>query len=143
MKKLNKSKIAIIYIMLISTVILVIDSGIMALFRHWLKLTIPNLDKVGHFFGTGILTFLIINLLHKNDSSGFTLKIIMGIFFTTCVFTLEEFSQKYLLFRTFSYGDLAADNLGILVFTMLFLWIIKKEKYRNSKVLQIILSSKS
>ncbi len=131
MKNLNKYKITAIYILLIITIITVVDSGVTAGFRSWLKVAIPHLDKFGHFFGMGMLAFLLNNLFHKSKTSKITLASFAGVMIACPLSTIEEFSQKMLTYRSFSYGDLAANYLGIIVFTLVFFWVLKKEKIRK------------
>lgn len=135
MKNLNKYKITAIYILLIITIITVIDSGVTAGFRSWLKVAIPHLDKVGHFFGMGMLAFLLNNLFHKSNTSKITLASLAGVIIAFPLSTIEEFSQKMLTYRSFSYGDLAANYLGIITFTILFIFIIRKSNTNNITVL--------
>jgi len=136
MKKLNKYKITAIYISLIIIVILVVDSGFTSPFRNWLKVAIPHLDKVGHFLGMGMLAFLLNNMFHKSNSPKITLASLAGVIISLPIVTIEEYSQKYLAYRSFSYGDLAADYLGIASFTLMFLFLIKRKYTIKTKLLQ-------
>ena len=76
----------------------------------------PNGDKVGHFVLYGLLNFFITRAFLSSSPSrsrGWeTLSIGLILSF---VITLEEFSQKYFATRTFSYLDLFASLLGVLV----------------------------
>lgn len=115
---MNKYKILVIYLAIILLTIAVVDSGITVHFRHWLRIQIPNLDKLGHFLGMGILAFLLLNAFAKENQRS---RIILIILFTISLATMEEFSQKFLQYRSFQLWDLAANYLGILSFTILFL----------------------
>jgi len=117
---MNKYKILAFYLAIIVLTIAVVDSGITAHFRHWLHIQIPNLDKVGHFFGMGILAFLLLNAFAKENQRS---RIILIILFTISLATAEEFSQKLLQYRSFQLWDLAANYLGILSFSIAFLLI--------------------
>ncbi len=117
---MNKYKILAIYLAIIVLTIAVVDSGITSHFRHWLHLQIPNLDKVGHFFGMGMLAFLLLNAFAKENQGP---RIILIILFTISLATVEEFSQKLLQYRSFQLWDLAANYLGILSFSIAFLLI--------------------
>ena len=117
---MSKFKILTIYLIIITVVILVVDSGITANFRNWLHFKIPNLDKVGHFFGMGILSFLVLSVISKpTQKTVITPGIISGIILVVLAVTLEEFSQKYIPSRSFQYWDLVADYLGIGLFSLL------------------------
>lgn len=135
MKNLNKYKITAIYILIIIIVIVVVDSGLTSPFRNWLKVAIPHFDKVGHFFAMGMLAFLLNNMFHKSNSPKLTLASLAGVIISLPIVTLEEYSQKYLAYRTFSYGDLAADYLGIVSFTIMFLFLIKRKYTSKTKLL--------
>ena len=76
----------------------------------------PNGDKLGHFIIYGLLNFFItrafLSSLPSRTRGWVTLSIGMILSF---IITLEEFSQKYFASRTFSYLDLFASLLGVLV----------------------------
>ena len=76
----------------------------------------PNGDKLGHFILYGLLNFFItrafLTSLPSRTRGWVTLSIGMILSF---IITLEEFSQKYFASRTFSYLDLFASLLGVLV----------------------------
>ena len=97
MKVLNwkEHKLLILYSLGLIIVLAIVDSGMTASFRSWLGIQIPNLDKVGHFFGMGILAFLFlkafVNKNLKTHISKFILIIISMIFFVT----IEEFRHYY------------------------------------------------
>ncbi len=133
---MNKYKILAIYLIIFIAVILVVDSGITNNFRGWLRIQIPNMDKVGHFFGMGILSFLVLMAISKpQQKKAITPGIISGVLMVTLVVTLEEFSQKYIPSRSFQYWDLVADYLGILSFSTAYLLL---NKYQKTKILLTI-----
>ena len=76
----------------------------------------PNGDKVGHFVLYGLLNFFItrafLSSLPTRRGSWVTLSV--GLILALFV-ALEEFSQKYFDSRTFSYLDLFASFLGVIV----------------------------
>jgi glycopeptide antibiotics resistance protein len=133
---MNKYKILTVYFLTIATIIIVIDSGITAHFRDWLRIQIPNLDKVGHFFIMGIFTFLLLNAFAKDNKRGRTLLIIT---IAILMATIEEFSQKFLEYRSFQYWDLAANYLGITIFSILFS-ILKRKSINRKKDFQFYLN---
>ncbi|RLD66726.1 MAG: hypothetical protein DRI84_04145 [Bacteroidetes bacterium] len=130
---MNKYKILAIYLAIILFTIAVVDSGITVHFRQWLRIQIPNLDKLGHFLGMGILVFLLLNAFAKEKPKT---RIILIILFTISLATMEEFSQKLLQYRSFQLWDLAANYLGILSFSIAFL-LIKLSK--NLKLLESLI----
>ena len=130
---MSKYKILAIYLAIIILTIAVVDSGITSHFRHWLHIQIPNLDKVGHFFGMGMLVFLLLNAFAKENQRS---RIILIIFFTISLATVEEFSQKLLQYRSFQLWDLAANYLGILSFSVAFLIFQLTQLSKSSKLLE-------
>lgn len=126
--KLNRKQIAFAYTLAIILIIAIVNSGITADFRGWLKITIPNLDKVGHFLAMGLLAFLLNLAFHPKNEKRVRITSLLGSLLVLPLSTLEEFSQKHLTYRSFSYGDLAADYLGVMVFSLLFIYFIKSSK---------------
>ncbi len=133
---MNKYKILAIYLAIIILTIVVVDSGITSHFRHWLHVQIPNLDKVGHFLGMGILAFLLLNAFVKENQRS---RIIFIILFTISLATVEEFSQKLLQYRSYQLWDIAAYYLGITIFSILF-FVIKRKSINRKKDSQFYLN---
>ena len=126
--KLNRKQIAFAYTLAIILIIAIVNSGLTADFRGLLKITIPNLDKAGHFLAMGLLAFLLNLAFHPKNEKRVRITSLLGSLLVLPLCTLEEFSQKHLTYRSFSYGDLAADYLGIMVFSLLFIYFIKSSK---------------
>ncbi len=78
--------------------------------------THPRGDKFGHFFLMGILSFLVNVSLNASKIRVFSLDILKGSFIIWILVTLEEISQVFLQFRSFSFIDLACDYCGIFCF---------------------------
>ena len=117
---MTNKKLLFIYLIIIAITIAVIDSGITAPLREWLKVRVPYLDKAGHFTGMGLLAFLVLRTFGKHRNPGF---ILMMVFLVLGFATAEEFSQRFLHYRSFELWDLAANYLGILFFSLIFvLW---------------------
>lgn len=93
----------------IVTVIYAADRHLARGFFNWVQ-TIPLGDKAGHFVLMGTLAFLLNRALAgRTISPGVQLGgVIVAVFVVA-----EEFSQRWLPWRTFDYGDLLADFLGI------------------------------
>ncbi len=125
---MNKKKSLIIYIVLILGIILSVNTGAIYEFRKWLDFEFPINDKVAHFMGMGILAFLILRNYTKPISSVFTKNVLIPIIIVASFATIEEFSQRFLIFRSFDLKDLAANYLGILVFSGIFVLINRKPK---------------
>ncbi|MFK7833915.1 MAG: VanZ family protein [Winogradskyella sp.] len=78
--------------------------------------SIPNGDKVGHFFLFGMLT-LLLNFALKFKSINLWQKLPLGTVLVSVFVLLEELSQVFFPNRTLDIADLIADGLGILIFT--------------------------
>lgn len=74
---------------------------------------VPGVDKVGHFLLMGILSFLVNLLLKTKRVQISSLNILLGSLLVTFVVVLEELSQIFLIYRAFSWLDLAFDLGGI------------------------------
>ncbi|MCP4346900.1 MAG: trypsin [Desulfobacterales bacterium] len=77
---------------------------------------IPAGDKFGHFFLMGMLSFLVNISLNASKIRVFFLDILKGSFIIWILVTLEEISQVFLQFRSFSFIDLLCDYCGIFCF---------------------------
>lgn len=80
---------------------------------------IPYGDKAAHFLLLGGLAFLA-NLSWKNAVWTWKgVRFLKGTVVVATVVTLEEISQAFVPERTFSWGDLGADFVGIALATYL------------------------
>ena len=93
----------------ILTVIYAADRHLARGFFGWVQ-SIPFGDKAGHFVLMGTLAFLLNRALAgRTISPGVQLGgVIVAVFVVA-----EEISQRWLPWRTFDYGDLLADFVGI------------------------------
>lgn len=91
--------------------------------------SIPYGDKLGHFVLFGVLT-LLINLALNLKQVRLLVPIYIGTLLVTVFVVAEEVSQAFIPTRTFDYGDLMADALGIGAFTLLT-YLIGWVKARN------------
>ena len=78
-------------------------------------------DKIGHFFIFGVLALLLNIILDFRKV--YFIFLGSGIIFIGVL--AEEISQNFLENRTFDFGDLFSDFLGIFFLTFLFLKIKK------------------
>lgn len=125
---MNSKKIFAAYIIFTIATIAIVNSGITSELRNWLNIKIPLLDKIGHFFGMGILAFLVHNTFSKQVSTVIAPRFILGVISILIISTLEEYSQKYIDARTFQYLDLVANYLGIIFFSVLHIVINNNRK---------------
>lgn len=86
--KANKYNTLALYAIFMASIILIINTGLTIPVRSWLKIHIPFLDKVGHFFGMGILTFLALKASHKPQKKAITPRFILGIIAVTTFATI-------------------------------------------------------
>jgi polysaccharide biosynthesis protein VpsQ len=89
---------------------------------------IPYGDKLGHFFLMGGFS-LLLNLVLNARTFGFgKFNYLLGSLIAVAVVTLEEISQLFVAGRTFDWGDLVFDYLGIFVFGELARFICRRKK---------------
>jgi polysaccharide biosynthesis protein VpsQ len=77
---------------------------------------IPYFDKIAHFFLMGGFSFLVNLVLQARTFSVRKARFLLGTVIVLTVVTIEEISQIFVAGRSFDYGDLVADYLGILLF---------------------------
>lgn len=87
---------------------------------------IPFGDKIGHFFLMGIFALLL------NCSLNFkrVWRLSLGSLIVLVIVTIEEISQIFVRGRTFSWKDLVADFLGIIILGELGGLITKRYFFR-------------
>ena len=106
---------AVLFLLFIIGVIILADAGSLPKFIRVIY-DFPNGDKLGHFILYGLLNFFLtrafLSPLPRQRAGRVTLSVglILALFIT-----LEEYSQKYFASRTFSYLDLLASFLGVIV----------------------------
>ena len=76
---------------------------------------VPGGDKLGHFLLIGTLAFLVNATLHARRIQLGRLRPLLGSLLVTLVVSAEEFSQLFLVHRSFDLLDLTADYVGILI----------------------------
>jgi len=89
--------------------------------------SIPGLDKIGHFFLMGVLSFLINILLKAKKVRLLSLDFLLGSLVVLLVVTLEELSQIFLVYRAFSWLDLVFDLGGVVLGGQVAAWLKKKK----------------
>ncbi|MDN3652302.1 VanZ family protein [Thalassotalea ponticola] len=101
-----------------------------------LKRDLPFGDKIGHFMLFGGLAMLANFAVRFRHVAGFTW-LQYGSVAVLALSTLEEFSQIFITTRTFSLYDLAANFLGISLFTVLSIALGKAIPRYNQRLLQV------
>jgi len=107
--------IAALFLVFIIGVVILADAGVLSSYmRNFYGF--PYGDKIGHFVLFGLLNFFItrafLTSLPSRPRGWVTLSVglILALFIV-----LEEYSQKFFVTRTFSWLDLSASLLGVLV----------------------------
>ncbi len=108
-------KTAVLFLIFIIVIVILADVGSLPRFIHVLY-DFPNGDKLGHLILYGLLNFFLtrafLSSLPSRPRGWVTLSIGLILAF---FIALEEYSQKYFASRTFSYLDLLASFLGVIV----------------------------
>lgn len=81
--------------------------------------TIPNGDKIGHFFVMGTFAYLVNLLLECKTFKLGSLNVLKGSTIVFVFVLIEEITHMFIRTRTFSYFDLLSDILGIVAFGIL------------------------
>jgi VanZ family protein len=115
----------VLFSLIVLGIVVLADQGsaLLSFVRH-----IPAGDELGHFVLMGILSFLVNMSLSAARINVFSRSILKGSVFVAIVVTLEEMSQLFFEYRTFSLTDLACDYAGIFVFGQLAAWLIARRK---------------
>jgi len=116
----------VIYVFLLEVIIFIaIQKGT----RYLLNFVgnIPYGDKFGHFFLMGGFSFLLNLVLNARTFKLWKFKYLLGSLIVVIVVTIEEISQIFVRGRTFDWGDLVFDYLGIFVFGEIARLILKKK----------------
>ena len=108
-------------------VIVIVNLGKAPTVFPFLKL-IPWVDKIGHFLLMGILSFLLnINLSAQRIRILF-ITVLKGTAIVLFLVTLEECSQMFLRYRSFSLYDLGYSFAGIILFGMIASMVVARNK---------------
>jgi len=92
---------------------------------------IPYGDKLGHFLLMGFFALLLNLALDARIFSLWKFRYLLGSLIVFVIVTLEEISQKFVAGRTFDWGDLVVDYLGILIFGELARFIARRRADKN------------
>jgi VanZ family protein len=91
---------------------------------------VPFGDKIGHFLLAGIFSFLLNMVLGARRVSLGRINYLLGSLIALTIFTIEEISQIYIKGRTFDWGDLFFDYLGVYLFGELARIICERKALR-------------
>ena len=79
-------------------------------------------DKAVHFVVSGALAFFLDGALRRRMIGGPRIKVPLAIVVLIVPMGIEEYLQRYAIFRTSSLGDFAADFAGVVALTWLSRW---------------------
>lgn len=121
--------LAVFFTLFIIVIIVLADTGNLGILS--LVYYLPYGDKAGHFTLYGILAFLIDLALFRSFPfrSSQRIALVSGLILAVFI-GLEEFSQQFFAERTFSYKDLIASYLGLIVFS----WLALRTKRSGEKI---------
>ena len=116
---MNIRKITIGYIIFILIIVVIADQGdYLAILKDWVD-KIPYGDKGGHLILMGLLSLAVNLSFQCNQWRLGQRTFLKGSVIVIILVTLEEISQLFISNRTFDWGDLLSDYLGIWVFGQL------------------------
>jgi VanZ family protein len=95
--------------------------------------SVPGGDKVGHFLLMGTLALLLNLALSCRVIKVAGRAFLIGSLIALTLITIEEFSQRFVPYRTFDLVDLVADYSGVIIFSWLAV-VIRRNYYGRSEV---------
>lgn len=87
--------------------------------------TVKHFDKVGHFGTAGMLAFFLDGALGRRSLPVFGLAIPLAAIGVLVPSGIEEFVQRYAEYRSSTFGDFAADVIGVAILIPISRWIAK------------------
>ncbi len=132
--KINPASVKILticYIVLLAMIIFIADRKS----TRYLLDFIGNIrygDKLGHFVLMGFLSFFVNLVLQARTFGVGKVRYLLGSVIVLVLVTIEEFSQLFIRGRTFDWGDLIADSIGIIIFGEIARLIHQKFLSQNS-----------
>jgi VanZ family protein len=114
-KRKNKLRFLpiVLFFIFIIWIIVQADLGIDNPFVQFVH-QIPWGDKIGHIFIFACLTFLLNHALSYASFKLFRVKLLTGSMLIFCFALAEEFTQLFFPTRTFDFGDILSDLVGII-----------------------------
>lgn len=117
----------VVYIFILAVIIFLADRKGTRYLLNFVG-NIPFGDKLGHFFLMGGFSFLLNLVLDARTVNLWKLNYLLGSLIVLTVVTLEEISQIFIRGRTFDWGDLVFDYLGIFIFGELARFICRRRQ---------------
>ncbi len=125
MKSARIKILLVVYVFVLAVIIFLADRKGTSYLLDFVG-NIPFGDKLGHFCLMGGFSFLLNLVLDAKTFKFLKINWLFGSFIVLIVVTLEECSQIFIRGRTFDWGDLAVDYLGIFLFGELAKFICRR-----------------
>jgi VanZ family protein len=119
-----------IFILILISIVAIANLGLGPIYFPFIY-ELPGMDKVGHFILAGLLSYLVNRLFKGQLLDVLSIKVLKGSLIIILIVALEELSQLFLLYRAFSWLDLAFDLGGITLGGWLAVQAIKREQDRE------------
>ena len=100
-----------VFILVLILIVVIANLGLGSTYFPFIY-SIPGLDKIGHLFLMGVLSFLVNFLLKAKKVQILSFSFLLGSLVVILVVALEELSQLFLIYRAFSWLDLVFDLGG-------------------------------
>lgn len=107
--------LAFIYILILAGIIILANIRETQFIFQPLR-NLPFGDKIGHFCLMGCFSFVINLVLKARNFQIGKIRYLLGSLIVLIIVFIEECSQLFVRGRTFDWGDLVADFLGIMIF---------------------------
>ncbi len=115
-----------VFILVLILIVVIANLGLGSTYFPFIY-SIPGLDKIGHLFLMGVLSFLVNFLLKAKKVQILSFSFLIGSLVVILVVALEELSQLFLIYRAFSWLDLVFDLGGIFLGGQLAAWLKKRQ----------------
>lgn len=124
--------LAILYTLFLVLLVFLADQGRYQFLFRFVRDT-PYGDKAGHFLLMGLFSLIINLALACKRIRWGRFSILTGSLAVIIVVTLEEFSQRFVRYRTFDLVDLAFDYTGIFLFGLLATYLTRFRLARRAR----------
>jgi VanZ family protein len=118
--------LAMCYFLFLAVVVYCADSSAHQHLFSFIR-SIPGGDKSGHFMLMGAFALLLNLSLSFRVVAVAGKALLIGSIAALTLITIEEFSQRYIPYRTFDLLDLLADFAGVLIFSRLALMFRERQ----------------
>ncbi len=126
MKSAGMKILLVVYIFILAVIIFIASQKGTRYLLNFVG-SVPYGDKLGHFLLMGFFAFLLNLVLNARTFKFWKFRYLLGSLIVFVVVTLEEISQIFVRGRTFDWGDLVFDYLGIFAFGELARFICRRK----------------